>query len=87
MPAMLFEYSKMGWVEKLVDKMPENMVDQSKKQFRLVDSEVNNRNVKKILNPREMFDEEMLSQLKVGDRIEVQPKSLVLMNTFAELIR
>lgn len=28
MPAMIFEYSKMGWVEKLVDKMPADMVSE-----------------------------------------------------------
>lgn len=86
MPAMIFEYSKMGWVEKLVDKMPPDMVSESKKMFQLVDSEVNNKNVKNILNPYISFDEESRSEIQVGDRIEVQPKSMILMNSFAELI-
>jgi NADH dehydrogenase [ubiquinone] 1 alpha subcomplex assembly factor 7 len=54
--------------------------------FQLVDSEVNNKNVKNILNPHISFEEEAKNQIQVGDRIEVQPKSMILMNSFAELI-
>jgi antirestriction protein len=58
MPAMIFEYSKMGWVEKLVDKTPGDLVSEKKKMFQLVDSEVNNKNVKNILNPYISFDKD-----------------------------
>ena len=71
MPVMIFEYSKMGWVEKLVDRTPKNMVDENKKMFQFVNSEVNNKNVKSILNPYTSFQDEAKKSIEVGDTIEV----------------
>ena len=84
MPIMIFEYSELGWVEKLVDKSPE--VD-TKNMFQWVNSEPMSKNVTKILNPKETFGQDMRTkEISVGDRIEVAPKSSILMNSFAELI-
>lgn len=83
MPATIFEYSDLGWIEKLVDKSPEMIKD---KDFQLVNSDPNSKNVKKILNPFKAFSEEARKEIEIGDRIEVQPKSSILMNSFSELI-
>jgi SAM-dependent MidA family methyltransferase len=48
---------------------------------------VDTQNVKKILNPQITFRGETVKKsIENGDRIEISPKSLVLMNSFAELI-
>lgn len=86
MPAMIFAYSQMGWVEKLVGKTPASLVDQNKKLFQFMDSEANCKSVRTILKPERIFDREAREEIQLGDKIEVQPKSLILMNSFAELI-
>ena len=84
MPAFIFEYSELGWVEKLVDKAPEIAKGTD---FAWTNSEPFSKSVKKILNPDVFFeDKELKSKLKVGDRIEICPKSLVLANSIAELL-
>jgi len=51
-----------------------------------VNSEANSKSVRTILKPDQIFSKETREEIKIGDRIEVQPKSLILMNSFAELI-
>lgn len=52
-----------------------------------MNSDVDTNNVKKILNPQITFQGESAKKsIENGDRIEVSPKSLVLMNSFGELI-
>lgn len=52
-----------------------------------MDSEGQNENVKKILNPKEHFkNPEVQKALKVGNKIEISPRSLVLASSIAELI-
>ena len=84
MPPFIFEYTELGWVEKLVDKSPEIAKDMD---FTWTNSEPFSKSVKKILNPDVFFeDKELKSKLRVGDRIEICPKSLVLANSIAELL-
>lgn len=53
----------------------------------MVNSEPNSQNVKKILNPMESVAKDLYKDtLQNGDRIEISPKSMIMMNSFAELI-
>lgn len=53
----------------------------------MVNSEPNSKNVKKILNPMESVAKDMYKDtLQNGDRMEISPKSMIMMNSFAELI-
>ena len=53
----------------------------------MVNSEPNSHNVKKILNPIESIAKDMYKEgIQNGDRFEISPKSMVMMNSFAELI-
>lgn len=53
----------------------------------MINSEVNNTNVKKILNPYHSLAKDIYSDaIQNGDRIEISPKSMIMTNSFAELI-
>lgn len=53
----------------------------------MINSEPNSSNVKKILNPMESVAKDMYKDsIQNGDRMEISPKSMVMMNSFAELI-
>ena len=88
LPISIFEYTKYGWCEKLVstNKLLDGFGNkQSKFQWELSDPNIES--VKKILNPRKIFkDQHILNQVEIGDTIEVSPKSMVMINNFAELL-
>jgi SAM-dependent MidA family methyltransferase len=53
----------------------------------MVNSEPNSPNVVKILNPMESVAKDMYKDsLQNGDRIEISPKSMIMMNSFAEMV-
>jgi len=84
LPSFIFEYTDFGWVEKLVDIAMD--VD-TEHEFQWVHSEPFSKSVEKILNPNLIYtDKALKSEIKVGDRIEISPKSLVLANSISELI-
>lgn len=53
----------------------------------MINSEPNSQNVKKILNPMESIAKDMYKDaIQNGDCIEISPKSMIMMNSFAEMI-
>jgi NADH dehydrogenase [ubiquinone] 1 alpha subcomplex assembly factor 7 len=91
LPVMIFEKTESGWVEKIVDNNVDTGAEythnNSSRRFQLANSEPNNPNVKKILNPYHSVAKDIYSDtIQNGDRIEISPKAMVMMNSFAELI-
>ena len=72
LPVMIFEKTEQGWVEKQVDASHET---NAAKSFQMINSDVNNQNVLKILNPFKTFAQEIIkSSIQNGDRIEISPR-------------
>jgi NADH dehydrogenase [ubiquinone] 1 alpha subcomplex assembly factor 7 len=88
LPISIFEYTKRGWCEKLVGKSPLiNAEHQAKQYFQWEYSEPDADSITKILNPKKTFKSETVRKnLSIGDTIEISPQSLVMMNSFGELI-
>ncbi|KRX07655.1 hypothetical protein PPERSA_11204 [Pseudocohnilembus persalinus] len=83
LPANIFQYVEgKGWREKLVNIAHGN---QEGKQFEFFTADLENDNVKKILNPQKSFEGKE-QDVKDGDTFEIQPKSAVIANAVSELI-
>ena len=96
LPVAIFENTKYGWCEKLVGLSPladgshtqdKDFQDKAKNYFQWEHGIPNSDSVKKLLNPEKLFNNSHVKEkLQIGDTIEIAPKSLIMMNSFAELI-
>lgn len=96
LPIAIFEYTKYGWCEKLVGLSPlseetkskdQELQDRAKNYFVWQNGIPDSDSVKKILNPEKSFGNSHIKEkLQIGDTIEISPKSLIMMNSFSELI-
>ena len=80
LPIHQFKYlGDKEWCEKVI-KINEQQ------QLEFTDSEPNNENVKKVLQPKKLFSEEALKDLKAGDTFELCPMALNITQQICSLV-